>query len=322
MADVGALEILMPGPLTSVQDLGRWGYARYGVPPSGAVDSFALRVGNRLVGNGEGEAGLEITLYGFKARALCDIKIAVTGGDLQPRFRHEPLPMWRSMGMNKGEILSFTGRKTGLRGYLALGGGISVPLVMGSKSTNLVSGFGGLEGRPLQKGDILRVTDPQKRLKQPEKVFDPSGTLEGSATGQWGIRVLWGPQDDHFPAASRDLFLKSIYQVTSHSDRTGIRLEGPPVQAKESLDASIISEGVIPGTIQIPGDGQPIILLGETVTGGYRKIATVISADLFRLGQIRPGDAIRFQEVSMAKGLEALEQLESMIETVGSHHSP
>jgi antagonist of KipI len=315
MADVEALEILMPGPLTSVQDLGRFGYARYGVPPSGAVDPVSLRIGNLLVGNREGEAGLEITLYGFKARALCDLRIAVTGGDLQPRLLDKPLPMWRSVPMGKGEVISLSGAKTGLRAYLTVGGGIRVPVVLGSRSTNLGSGFGGLGGRPLQRGDILWV-DGAGRPPQPERSFDPSEIMKGAGSGHWDLRVLWGPQDDHFPDASRDLLLDTPYQVTSQSDRTGIRLKGPALGARASVEASIMSEGVIAGALQVPGDGQPIILLGETVTGGYRKIATVISADLFRLGQIRPGDAIRFWRVSHHEALEALEHLETAIGSV------
>jgi antagonist of KipI len=312
MADVEALEILMPGPLTSVQDLGRFGYARYGVPPSGAVDPVSLRIGNLLVGNREEEAGLEITLYGFKARALCDLSIAVTGGDLQPRLLEKPLPMWRSVPMGRGEVLSLSGTKTGLRAYLSVGGGIRVPLVLGSRSTNLGSGFGGVAGRPLQRGDILRAGGAG-RPPQSERGFDPREIMKDAGSGHRELRVLWGPQDDHFPAASKDLFLDTSYQVTSQSDRTGIRLKGPALGARPSLEASIISEGVIAGAVQVPGDGQPIILLGETVTGGYRKIATVISADLFRLGQIRPGDSIRFRMVSQHEALAALERLEAAI---------
>jgi allophanate hydrolase subunit 2 len=187
---------------------------------------------------------------------------------------------------------------------------------MGSKSTNLGSGFGGFEGRPLRQGDTLRVHDPHLHLEQPERTFDPAGTVEGSSTGHWEIRTLWGPQDDHFPAEAKSLFLDSSYRVTPQSDRTGIRLEGPPVRATPTLDASIISEGVVAGTIQIPGDGHPIILLGETVTGGYRKLATVISADLFRLGQIRPGDTIRFRTVSPDEARGALNQVEAAIKSV------
>jgi biotin-dependent carboxylase-like uncharacterized protein len=313
MADVEALEILKPGPLTSVQDLGRFGYARYGVPPSGAVDGFSLRIGNLLVGNPQREAGLEITLYGFTARVLCDLKIAVTGGNLEPRSPDTLLSMWRSVPVHKGEVLSLAGVQTGLRAYLAVGGGIHVPIVMGSRSTNLGSGFGGFGGRPLRQGDILRVHDPHLHLETPERSFDPTKALEALASGHWDLRVLWGPQDDQFPADERDRFLASSYRATSHSDRTGIRLEGPPIRATSTLDASIISEGVVAGTVQIPGDGNPIVLLGETVTGGYRKLATVITADLFRLGQIRPGDTVRFRAVSPDEAREALEQVEAAI---------
>jgi len=311
MGAVKALEILSPGPLTTVQDLGRYGYGRYGVAPSGALDSFSLRVANLLVGNPEDEAGLEITLLGLKVQALTDLSVAVTGGDLQPWLNEKILKMWCLHTIRKGDILSFKAPKSGFRSYLALGGGICVPTVMGSKSTNLSSGFGGLKGRPLKKGDILLSDSPYLYLEEIERAFDPKRVP--AYPKDWVIRVLFGPQDDHFTREGRNLFLNSSFKVTSQSDRTGIRLAGPPIQTREGMEDSIISEGVICGTIQVPGDGQPIIILGETVTGGYRKIATVISADLPLLGQVKPGDQIRFCEVSMEKALQSFREVEEMI---------
>ena len=311
MEAVEALEILTPGPLTTVQDLGRYGYGRYGVAPSGALDSLSLRIANLLVGNPEGEAGLEITLLGLKARALIDLAVAVTGGDLQPQLNEKSLTMWRLHEIRKGDILSFKAAMSGLRSYLALGGGICVPAVMGSKSTNLSSGFGGFKGRPLQKGDVLLCNSPHLYLNQAENVFDVKRIP--AYPREWGLRVLLGPQDDHFTQKVRDSFLNASYTVSSNSDRTGIRLDGPSIRKLEGMEDSIISEGVICGTIQIPGDGQPIIILGETVTGGYRKIATVIRADIPLLGQVKPGEEIRFYQVSMEKALESFRETEEMI---------
>lgn len=311
MGTVETLEILSPGPLTTVQDRGRFGFGRYGVPPSGALDSLSLRIGNLLVDNPEDEACLEITLFGFKAKALTDLVIAITGADLEPHLNETPLEMWRSHYLRKGETLSFRGPKNGCRAYLTLGGGISLSPLMGSKSTNLSSRFGGFMGRPLQKGDILSSNSPHLHLKAGGRVLDPKWIP--TYPEDWFLRVVFGPQDDHFTEESRNSFLHSSFSVTPKCDRTGIRLAGPAIERREGMEESIISEGVVSGTIQVPGDGQPIIILGETVTGGYRKIATVITADLPFLGQIKPGDRVRFQRVSMDEALQALREVEGMI---------
>jgi antagonist of KipI len=311
LGSIETLEILAPGPLTTVQDRGRFGFGRFGIAPSGALDSFSLRIGNLLVGNREDEACLEITLLGLKIRALVDSLIAVTGADLQPHLNRKPLQMWRSHIMKEGEILSFTVPRNGCRAYLALGGGISVTPLMGSKSTNLSSGFGGFKGRALRKGDILASDSPRLHLKAEGKALDRKLTpIYGK---NWLLRVLFGPQDDHFTEKGKKTFLNSSFNVTLHSDRTGIRLSGPVIRTRAGMEESIISEGVVSGTIQIPGDGQPIIILGETVTGGYRKIATVISADLPLLGQMKPGDQVNFEGVSMEDAYHALSEVEEMI---------
>jgi antagonist of KipI len=308
---VESLEILSPGPLTTVQDLGRYGFGRYGVPPSGALDSFSLRVANLLVGNSEAEAGLEITLMGLKARALRDLVVALCGGDLRPHLNDRPFDMWRSQILRKGDTLFLKTPATGCRAYLAVGGGISLVPVLASKSTNLASSFGGYEGRPLRKGDLLFSGAPLHHLQHAGKTFKPE--WRPSYKGDWGLRVLLGPQDQDFPEESKKLFFDSPFTVTSQSDRTGIRLLGPALHREKNLADSIISEGVVPGAIQVPGDGQPIILLVETITGGYRKIATVISADLPLLGQVKPGDRVRFRKVSMEEARIALQDRENHI---------
>jgi biotin-dependent carboxylase-like uncharacterized protein len=308
---IESLEILSPGPLTTVQDLGRYGFGRYGVPPSGALDSFSLRVANLLVGNPEGEAGLEITLLGLKVRFLTDLVVALCGADLQPHLNDKPFEMWRSHIVRKGDTLALRAPRTGCRAYLALGGGISLSQVLESKSTNLASKFGGFAGRALRKGDILCSEASERHFHSTGRTLDPG--RRPSYTGDWVLRVLFGPQDQDFPQESRRLFLSSAFTVLPQSDRTGIRLSGSPLQRKKDLGDSIISEGIVPGAIQVPGDNQPIILLVETVTGGYRKMATVVSADLPLLGQIKPGDRVRFQEISMQEAMRALQECETHI---------
>ena len=311
MADVGILKILSPGILTSVQDLGRYGYGRYGVAPSGALDSFALRIANLLAGNRSDQACLEIMLLGPAIRALEDIVVAVTGGNLQPRRDKQPIAMWRSQILKKGDILSFSSPLSGFRAYVAVAGGISVPLVMGSRSTNLSSGFGGFQGRALEKNDILTSENRSQHVKTDTRVFNAAWIPV--YPNNWSLRAIWGPQDDHFPDESRRSLLDATYKMTTDSDRTGIRLQGPVIRHKPDIQTSIISEGVIAGSVQIPGDGKPIIILGETVTGGYRKIATVISADLPLLGQIKPGDSVRFTVVSLEEARRALIGVEENI---------
>jgi antagonist of KipI len=304
MAGIEILEVLSPGILTSIQDLGRYGYGRYGVAPSGALDSYALRIANLLVGNHSDQAGLEAMLLGPAIRALADIVVAVTGGDLQPRRNRQPIAMWCSHILKKDDILSFNSPVSGFRAYIAVRGGIGVAPVMGSRSTNLSSGFGGLQGRALEKNDILTSEHHSQPVKRDTRALNTAWIPV--YPNNWSLRVIWGPQDDHFPDESRGSFLSASYTMSSESDRTGIRMQGPVIPQKPELQTSIISEGVIAGSVQIPGDGIPIIILGETVTGGYRKIATVISADLPLLGQIKPGDTVRFKAVSLNEARQAL----------------
>ena len=312
MAVLDCIEILSPGLQTTVQDLGRFGFGRYGVAPSGALDSFAHRIGNLLVGDPENQACLETTLMGLRIKALTDVLIAVTGANLQPRVDKRPLEMWCSHVLKQGEVLSFMGPSSGCRSYIALGGGIEVPPVMGSKSTSLPSGFGGFEGKALAAGAILFCESPQTKLTAAQRKLEPRWIP--TYPSKWVVRVVWGPQDDDFTAQVRQTFLNSSFEVSSESDRTGIRLIGPLIHRKADVPESIISEGQISGNIQVPGDGKPIIILGETVSGGYRKIATVISADLPLLGQIRPGDEIHFKSVSLDEANQALREMESRIQ--------
>ena len=311
MAAVDAFEVLRPGILTTVQDLGRPGFARYGVAPSGALDGFSLRVANLLAGNPEDAAALETTVMGLRLKALRDVVAAVTGADLKPMKGREPLAMWRSHWIRAGEVIAFDGPAGGMRSYVAVCGGIDVPPVLGSRSTNLASGFGGVAGRALRKGDILRRAVVENELQYAGRAFEPAWIPEYPS--RWRLRVIWGPQDDQFTEDGRQAFVTGIFRVSPDSDRTGIRLQGPLMARRPGLPESIISEGVIAGAIQVPGDGQPIIILGETATGGYSKIATVISADLPLLGRIMPGNEVAFNAVTLDEAVQALRESEERI---------
>jgi antagonist of KipI len=313
MAGVAVLEVLAPGILTTVQDLGRTGWARWGVAPSGAADPLSLRAANLLVGNPEGAAALETTLMGLRLRALGDIRAAVAGGDLAARLDGAPIPAGSAFDMRAGQVLAFAGPRRGFRAYLAVAGGLDVPAVLGSRATNLASGFGGYDGRPLRAGDRLFAGPAEACRQVPhDRRFDPGDLLPLDAA-PFRLRVVWGPQDDYFTEPARAAFTGGLYRVSPESDRTGIRLEGPAIAGRPGAGESIISEGVLPGAVQVPGDGRPIILLRETATGGYRKIAVVIAADHPLLGQIKPGDEVRFEAVELEEAVAALRRMEEFL---------
>ena len=248
---------------------------------------------------------------GLRLKALNDVCLAVCGANLQPQVNKRPLEMWRAYVLKKGHILSFAGPESGCRAYVAFGGKLKVMPLLGSLSTNLPAGFGGVEGRALQKGDVLQIESPQLKLATAGRKIRTQWIPD--YPGTWTLRIIWGPQDADFTDAAKRTFTNSRYTVASQSDRTGIRLNGAVIERKNNTAESIISEGLIAGSIQIPGDGKPIIILGETVTGGYRKIATVISADLPLLGQIKPGDGVHFEPVSMDAAQRALLKMEESI---------
>jgi antagonist of KipI len=308
-------EVLWPGPLATVQDLGRFGYQQYGVPPSGAMDGVALQIANRLLGNDERAAGLECTLFGPKLRLLNDTLITITGGDLAPLLNNHPLPMWEVVQVRKGDTLSWRGMRTGCRAYVSVAGGIDVPAVLDSKSTCLRSTFGGLEGRALRTGDVLRSV-PVSREKLEHLIGRKvPGQLLPEYKSFAEIRVILGPQADHFPEDSIATFLNNEYVITPESDRMGYRIEGPEIKHKGKAD--IVSDGVPLGAVQVPGNCRPIILMVDRqVTGGYAKIATVITPDISRLGQMKPGDKIRFHEVSLFRGQRLLNAFETALDTV------
>jgi biotin-dependent carboxylase-like uncharacterized protein len=307
---VEVFEVLEPGILTTIQDLGRYGFGKFGVPPAGALDTFSLRVGNLLVGNSEEEACLEVTIMGLKLKVKREVTIAITGGDLLPTLNHEPMDMWRTHLLVEGDIVTFSKIRAGCRSYLATSGGFAVPKIMGSKSTYLSGSFGGLEGRKLKRGDVLYTLD----IPAPDRLGlrFPSDWIPPIEKGIH-LRVIPGPQADYFTKNGFETFCSAYYQITPQCDRMGIRLEGPKIERKPDVEDSIISEGIISGTIQIPGDGKPIIILTELVTGGYAKIATIISTDLPKVAQLKSGDAVQFELISIEEALLLLREQEKRL---------
>jgi antagonist of KipI len=302
---MNVLEILDGGLLTTVQDTGRRGYQRYGVPASGAMDLLALRAANRLVGNPDDCAALEATLLGPRLRVLAPVTLALTGGDLGATVDGRPAPRWESFDAAAGATLAFSGVRDGVRAYLAVAGGLDVPVVLGSRSTYLRSRLGGLEGRALKAGDLLRAVGVRPVIDAAgRRVPEEDRPVYGHAHR---LRVVLGPQDDEFTPAGVRTFLSSTYAVTPQSDRMGCRLAGAAIEHASGPD--IVSDGTPPGAVQVAGDGMPIVLMADRGTaGGYTKIATVISADLPRLAQAAPGDSVRFEAVSVGEAVALLSE--------------
>jgi biotin-dependent carboxylase-like uncharacterized protein len=311
LEEVEAFEVLEPGILTTVQDLGRYGFSQFGVPPSGALDSFSFRVGNLLVGNREEEACLETAIMGLKLKALREVVIAITGGDLFPTLNEEPSDMWRTHLLVEGDVIMFKRVQAGCRAYLAICGGFVVPKIMGSRSTYLSGRFGGMDGRPLRRGDILYMLDIPIPLDKLGIRFPSDGIPPFEK--EVFLRVIPGPQDHHFTENGFQTFYYTLYQVTPQCDRMGVRLEGPRIERRSDVEESIISEGLISGAIQVPGDGKPIIILTELVTGGYTKIATIISTDLPKVAQLKPGDRVRFEPISIEEAHRILRGQEEQL---------
>jgi KipI family sensor histidine kinase inhibitor len=305
-APLPVFEVLTPGPLTTVQDRGRAGYQKFGVSASGAVDGVALQVGNILVGNPRGAAGLEFMLMGPSLRFLRDAAVALTGGEGRATLDGRPAPWYASFLVRAGQVLEVGGLVRGFRGYLALAGGLDVPTLLNSRSTCLGARFGGHLGRRLEAGDRLAAAS-SGRPPLIGAVAPPGWRPEEAEAPT--VRVVLGPQGDAFTEAGRQTFLSATYQVTSDVDRMGCRLEGPALTHARGAD--IISDWIPLGGIQVPGSGKPIILLANRqTTGGYAKVATVIGPDIPVVAQRRPGDALRFRTVAMADAQAAARDLE------------
>lgn len=290
------------GLLTTVQDLGRTGYERYGVPVSGAMDAPALEAANLLVGNAPGEAGLEITLLGPTLRFDTPAVLAVTGADLGLNRNGQEIPPGRAFSVRPGDVVAFSGPRAGCRAYLAFAGGLLLDEVLGSRSTTTRFSIGGYQGRRLQKGDTLPLRRSVETLPGMSRRVLPQ---ELPAQEIHTVRVLMGPQEDRFTQEGLDTLLREIYTVSAESDRMGYRLDGPAIAHK--TDGNIISDGIVTGSIQVPSDGKPILMLADHQTvGGYTKIATVITADLPILAQCRAGDRIRFSATDLETAQQEL----------------
>ncbi len=296
------LHIEHGGALTTVQDLGRFGHLAEGVPQSGAADAPSLVRGNILLGNDENAAALEMTLLGARVRFEGTGAIAFTGGDLRPRLNGMDVPMWTVLRVSDGDVLSFGGIcGRGIRAYLCVAGGVDVPPVMGSRSTYLKAALGGHEGRALKSGDVL--TAGEAWIGWPRAVGCSCPEVLRPAYGNDPLHAVVGPQDDLIAPESVETFFDSEWTVTPQSDRMGVRLSGPELKHRNSAD--IVSDAIPLGAVQVPGSGQPIVMLADRqTTGGYVKIAVVHALDAARLAQKIPGEKVRFARITQEEGIE------------------
>jgi antagonist of KipI len=302
------IKVLSPGMFTTVQDLGREGFGPMGVSPSGAADPIALRLGNRLVGNTETAAALEMTLLGGSFAFPDGAVVALTGSDFGAILESALVGLWESVEVKPGQTLRLGPTRAGARNYLCVRGGIAVKPFLASASTHILSGLGGFEGRPLRKGDVLNIGAAEAPFSK--KTLSPR--LLKHLTARKVLRVTPGPQSDLFQQSAQSLFYGSTYRVSEESNRMGLRLEGPPLPAHSG--GHMITEGVSLGAIQVPSGGQPIILFVEQqTTGGYPKIANVISADLPHIGQLRPRDGVRFEFVEWETARALLREQEGLL---------
>jgi biotin-dependent carboxylase-like uncharacterized protein len=302
-----SIRVLKPGLSTTVQDGGRYGYAHLGISPCGAADLVSMRIANRLVGNDQYAPALEMTLMGATLEFDSACVIAITGASCECTVAGRQVSAYTALQVAAGSVLHCGSTTNGARTYLAVRGGIGVPLVMGSASTDVRGKFGGVEGRRLKTGDVLPIgSSGTKEQKRPAQA--PFEKVQQSAP----IRVTRGPQHDWFSPAEYGKFLASSYAVSEQSDRAGLRLKGEAVQTLERRQ--LLTDGIPLGAIQVPQDGQPIILfVDQQTTGGYPKIANVIAADIHRIGQLRPRDEVRFAEVSLNEAIKALRQQEGWL---------
>jgi antagonist of KipI len=295
-------KVVKPGFFTTVQDLGRPRFLRFGVPVSGAMDDYALTAANLLVGNNPSDACLEITLLGPELEFLRDAQIAITGAALSAKVNGEDVVFWRTLQVSKDDLLTLGASLSGCRAYLAVRGGINVPAVLGSKSTYVRGGFGGLQGRQLKTGDILEAFENITSL---DSGFSMAHDLIPKYEDELTVEAVLGPQSEYFTKKGLDTFLSNTYTVTSESDRMGYRLEGREIEQKDSMD--IVSDAIPIGAVQVPRNGKPIVLMRDAqTTGGYPKIAVVTTPDVSRLGQAKPNSRIRFSEVSPSEAREKL----------------
>ncbi len=299
---MSALAVLDAGLLTTVQDLGRFGYQRVGIPPSGPMDRLAFMAANRLVANPDGAAALECTIKGPRLEVRQAALVAVTGAPMGLTVNGQEASAWTAVRVRPGDVLAFQMASAGCRAYLAVAGGIDVPPVLGSRATYLRGNLGGLEGRALRKGDVLAVGPPAGAARE-GRAIPPA--LRPAYPAERECRVILGPQADRFTPEGVRAFLGDPYEVTPQADRMGYRLKGPVIAHARGHD--IVSDGIPLGGIQVPGEGQPIVLLVDRQTaGGYTKIATVVGVDIGAIGQTRPGQRVRFRRVTLEDAHAAL----------------
>lgn len=299
------IELLRAGPLTTVQDLGRDSWRDRGISRCGAVDDVALSWGNLLVGNDVDAAGLEFTLGPATLRVNADCCIAVTGTDTDATLDGRPLRPWWRHRAQAGQTLKLAAPRERMRSYLSVSGGIAVPATLGSRSTDLKAGFGGLDGRALRDGDVLPLAATERL---------PTRSI-GMRPPEWdaSVRVLPGPEHGDFSEKARAAFWAADWQLTPQSNRMGYRFAGP--ELKRERGGELASHGVLPGVIQVPPSGQPIVLLADAqTTGGYPKIGVVIRADLWKLGQLRLGAALRFMPCTLDEARDALRRRQALLD--------
>jgi len=302
--------IAKSGIFSTIQDLGRWGYQDKGIPPNGVLDDYSSRMANVLVGNSTDECVIEMCLQGCSFEVLNDCVVALTGADTDVLINGLSCSLWSSMRLHKGDYLEIGGVKSGFSIYMSVAGGFKIPNVLGSTSTDTIGYIGGIEGRPLMEGDIIRLKKPSSYLNELEerKVIQE---LIPCFSSKKSIRTIMGPQHECYSEDAISLFLSSDYIVSSKSDRSALRLTGPLLTYKEGESADLLSEGIVTGSIQVPQGGSPIVFLaGRRTVGGYKKIATVISADLFKISQSKPGDIIRFSAVELREAYAHIQRVE------------
>jgi antagonist of KipI len=307
-----SLIVERPGFFSSVQDIGRIGLRQFGVSLGGALDPFALRVANLLVGNNESAAAFEITFGGLQLRFADERLVAWCGGEFDVRIGSTSLPAGHSAVIETGEELKFGHARAGCRCWLAVSGGIDVPIVLGSRSTDLRASFGGFEGRALRDHDELPLGELRRpRTVATERISQWSAPKPWSQTASSApvLRFVRGADWNHFDALTLQRFTSESFSISPDSDRMGVRLDGSELRRENNVD--LTSEAVAPGTIQVPHSGKPILLLGDCQTiGGYPKIAHVITVDLGIAAQLRAGDVVRFSEISLSEAHQLLHERE------------
>jgi biotin-dependent carboxylase-like uncharacterized protein len=339
MREAPALRIVEPGLCTTLQDLGRFGAQRYGISPSGAIDVDALALANALVENPTACAALEIRIKGPTIEVVAEsVRVALAGAAAAIKVKHASTGVidsivvgperWRSMRLLQGDQLVIGVLGGSATAYLAIEGGYGTSPVFGSSSTHLRAGFGGLDGaisgRALRANDHVAIQKAHVSERR-ERTVSASDLIPAITNDPIDVRVVLGPQDDYFTDAAVQLFLSTVWPVSQRLDRMGIRLDGPPLEHK--MRADIISDGIVTGAIQVPGNGLPIILLADRqTTGGYTKIASVISADLGKVGRARPDDRLRFHAIAPKDAITAARDAAvrrlAVIDAIGWYHEP